>query len=240
MGAVPNYSAWLENVWGWPDESDGCLPAIGSASNVVVGSNPPYNLQDFLAFYPKFGGKPLVISGTLTSGSASVSIASGGAANVAVGNPVSGAGIPDGTFVASVSATSITLTNQATATGSVQLTVWNAPYVPIVVLNAYVFLASASLIQARWLSQWQIAMALFIAHWATLYLKSDGGASQTVQQVAAALATGIQVSKSVGDVSVSYQPVQGIASWGAWNLTSYGQQLATLARLVGSGPMMLY
>lgn len=54
------------------------------------------------------------------------------------------------------------------------------------------------------------------------------------------LAGGIQTSKSVGDVSVSYQVLESLAAWGQWNLTRYGQQLATMAKVVGSGPMVIY
>jgi hypothetical protein len=54
------------------------------------------------------------------------------------------------------------------------------------------------------------------------------------------LAGGIQTSKSVGDVSVGYQTLSSLANWGAWNLTRYGQQLATMAAVVGSGPMVIW
>ena len=54
------------------------------------------------------------------------------------------------------------------------------------------------------------------------------------------LAGGIQTSKSVGDVSVSYQVLESLAAWGQWNLTKYGQQLATMAKVVGSGPMVIW
>ena len=54
------------------------------------------------------------------------------------------------------------------------------------------------------------------------------------------LAGGIQTSKSVGDVSVGYTPLAALEDWGAWNLTIYGQQLATMARVVGMGPALIY
>ena len=53
------------------------------------------------------------------------------------------------------------------------------------------------------------------------------------------LAGGIQASKSVGDVSVSYAQLTSLENWGQWNLTKYGQQLATMARVIGSGPMLI-
>jgi hypothetical protein len=54
------------------------------------------------------------------------------------------------------------------------------------------------------------------------------------------LAGGIQTSKSVGDVSVGYQVLESLKDWGAWNLTRYGQQLATAAKVIGSGPMVIW
>ena len=57
---------------------------------------------------------------------------------------------------------------------------------------------------------------------------------------AAGLAGGIQSSKSVGDVSVSYSVLSSLESWGAWNLTKFGQLLATMAKVMGSGPMIFW
>ena len=109
--------------------------------------------------------------------------------------------------------------------------------VPEVVLQAFVTLASASVQQVRWLDSWSIGMALFIAHFATLYLQSFVPAGSTAKLiVSAGLSKGVQVSKSVGDVSVSYQSiVSDLNGWAAWNLTAFGQQFATMGRLVGMG-----
>lgn len=66
-------------------------------------------------------------------------------------------------------------------------------------------------------------------------------ASPTASQVAAqGLATGILTSKSVGDVSAGYTALESLKEFGAWQLTRYGQQLATLAKIIGSGPMVLW
>jgi len=237
--STPNFTALLDQIWAWPVDSLGALPALSAAQNIALGTNPPYTVQDFLAFYPKFGGVTLQTSATTTLDSADVTVVN--AAGLAVGNPVSGIGIPDGASIKSIAGTVVTLTAPATASGTVIIAVWNLPLIPISVLNAYIYLASASLVQARWQEQWKMAMALFVAHYATLYAKSDGDANSTVGQAASqGLSSGIQVAKSVGDVSVTYQPIQGLENWGAWNLTSYGQALATLAKVVGAGPMLLW
>jgi hypothetical protein len=66
-------------------------------------------------------------------------------------------------------------------------------------------------------------------------------ASPTASQVAAqGLATGILTSKSVGDVSAGYTALESLKEFGAWQLTRYGQQLITIAKTIGAGPMVLY
>ena len=46
----------------------------------------------------------------------------------------------------------------------------------------------------------------------------------------------------MGDTQISYDNSAvtiGTEKWGSWNATQYGQQLATLARLVGMGGMWI-
>lgn len=109
------------------------------------------------------------------------------------------------------------------------------------IITAYIALASASLSQARWQDAWTIGMALYVAHFLTLYLQTQAaGVGSTAQQVASAgFAKGIQVAKSVGDVSVSYQSLSAFEDWGAWNITLFGQQLMTMAQVLGSMPLYL-
>lgn len=241
--STPNWNGWLASIWGpsWEDDA-GVIPA--DASNVVLGTNPPYTVQDFLAIYPKYGGTPLSITGvTAASGSATATLPSTGVSGIAIGNPIADSGglYPDGTVVKAIGSGTLTMSNPATADGTTNLTIWNAPLVPFAVLVAYIALASGCLIQARWQEIWLVAMSLFIAHYVTLFLTSDGSGATTASQAATqGISSGIRISKSVGDVSVGYQAIQGIDEWGAYNLTIYGQQLATLAKGVGNGPLFLY
>jgi Protein of unknown function (DUF4054) len=246
--STPNWTAILESWWGPEGDSGPILPlaAIAAASNVVVGTNPPYYIQDFFANYPMFGGATQnAPSVTTTLGNAVATIATLPAApGLVPGSPVAGVGIPDGTTIISVTGTgpyNITLSNQATASGTTALTVWNASPFPIFVILLYIALATACLVQARWDAQWVIAMGLFVAHYLTLWARADANPTGNLYQIAASgLAFGIQVSKSVGDVSVGYEAVPYMEIWMAWNLTQYGQLLATMAAIVGAGPMMLY
>jgi hypothetical protein len=114
--------------------------------------------------------------------------------------------------------------------------------IPDPVIGAFVALASASLQYARWQESWTFGMALFIAHYCTLYLQSTARTiSPTAGQIlAAGLAQGVTVAKSVGDVSISKQTLQGQESWGAFNLTAFGVQLIQLAKIASTGIMWIY
>lgn len=99
--------------------------------------------------------------------------------------------------------------------------------------------ANVMILQSVWGESWRYAMGLCVAHFITL------NASPNPQAGAAAngMARGRQSSKSVGDVSVSYDyggTDAALREWGAFNLTTYGQQLATLARLIGLGGMYIW
>jgi hypothetical protein len=96
-------------------------------------------------------------------------------------------------------------------------------------------------VQARWLDTWAYGVALYCAHFATLYLRSEGNCSSTCGQAAAAgLKQGITVGVSAGGVSQTLQPTPGLDDWSAWNMTVYGTQLATFAKSVGAGSLWVY
>lgn len=110
-----------------------------------------------------------------------------------------------------------------------------------VILQMYIGLADACIKEARWHSSWHLAMGWFVAHFATLYLQGLADVNSTAAQVIAkGQAKGLTASKSVSDVSVSYD-YNTIASdldgWASWKSTIYGQQLATMGRLYGKGGM---
>ncbi len=219
----------------------GALSAgAGIASGLVHGTNPPYSANDLFAMHPKFGGAPVTLTATLAAGSTVVAVES--TAGLSAGQLIAGAGVSPGTLISSVdSASQITLSAAATVTGTAALAVYAAPLVPLAVINAYIALASASLVQARWLDTWPVAMGLYVSHFLTLWMKSDGDVYSTPGQAAAAgLARGIAVSNSAGSVSVGYQVTPGLEAWGSWNETQYGKQLATFAKCVGAGPIWIY
>lgn len=113
-----------------------------------------------------------------------------------------------------------------------------------IIIQMYIDLANASIKETRWRTSWKIAMGWFIAHFITLYLQSMSDANSTAAQVIAkGQSKGLMASKSVGDVSVSYDYssiAQDLDGWASWKLTAYGQQLATMGKLVGRGGMYIW
>ena len=100
------------------------------------------------------------------------------------------------------------------------------------------------LCQRRWGESWQLGVCLFVAHWCTLYLRSQVPEGATARQILAAGETrGLVTSKAVGGVSVSvdYSAVASdLNGWAAWKETTYGTQWATLAQMVGMGGAVLW
>lgn len=322
---VPNFNAWLQTAWGAGAEYSVACGAFYGATNLVFGQNPPYFLDDFKAIYPKFFGLPTSLSGCgITQGEQTVTVPvtdglDYGQFLQSFGN------FPKGTIITGIGIGEITLNNAALITNAnATLKVYEQSPIPNGVILMYLRLAYDSLVQARWQEQWYVAMGWFIAHYLTLYARSDastvfetlataihgevptgvipgsvytlsgappGGSLQALtkngqflvpvmaytltgntvtltaptilndvlyatwpvqiqvfeeaalngaQIAAQGLFGGIQTSKSVGDVSVGYQPLSALEDWGQWNLTLYGTELATMARVIGSGPMCIW
>lgn len=113
------------------------------------------------------------------------------------------------------------------------------PLVPATMLQEFVNMANVSVQLDKWLDSWRYAVGLYVAHYATLYLRTYSESSSTPAQAAATgVLVGIVKSAMLGDSSVSYDTsaiTQGTADWGDLNSTAYGQLLANRAKLVGMG-----
>lgn len=328
QGLVPNFNAWLATVWGSGGEFFNAATCgwFVKASNLVFGVNPPYYLDDFIAIFPKFFGAPTLYSNAATTqGSATVTLAAGTQGIMPGQFVLDSADFPPNTLVTAVTPTTVTFNNAALNTNAYSsLFVYLAPPIPIVVTQLYINLANASLVQARWQEQWAIAMGWFVAHYLTLYARSDAaevvsalepiihsetpagvlpgttytlsasppagvldgfyvngvfqhpgtdytlsgntvtlsrptvvgdtlvatwatqttvqtnGTPSTAQLAAQGLLNGILTSKSVGDVSASYNVLDEQAGWGTFRMTMYGAQLIDMARIIGSGPAVFW
>lgn len=233
----------------------------GQASNIYIGSNPDYDIYTFLAAYPQFAS---------SSNIQTVSVHTGGS-GYAVDNiltivqPEASAGTAVVTRVTTVGETAGVVTNVALLTSgtryysatSLNTTVLpsggagcrlaitaSIAKVPEDILNLFIAMANSSLQKSRWLSKWEYAMGLYIAHFCLLHLQTQVGANaSSAQIIASAHSLFPKASKSVGDVSVSYDTssiLGELPGWAAWKTTSFGVQLATLARMFGAGGMYVW
>lgn len=111
--------------------------------------------------------------------------------------------------------------------------------VPAAMLAEIINMANACVQPDKWLESWRYAAGLYVAHYATLYLRPYAESSPTAAQAAASGAlVGVVKSATLGDSSVSYDTsalTKGTEDWGDLNATVYGQQLANRAKLIGAG-----
>ena len=115
-------------------------------------------------------------------------------------------------------------------------------FVPTGILNSFLEMCNDIVSPDRWGSSWRIAAGLFVAHYSTLYLRtiqnSPEGATSIANAAASGQMFGIVTSASLGDASVSYDTSAATnltTNWGQWNLTAYGQQYASLAKMMCMG-----
>lgn len=111
--------------------------------------------------------------------------------------------------------------------------------VPTTVLDMFIAQANDSILPSRWGTAWRYAAGLYVAHFASMYLKTYEENSPNSSAVARkAEQSGAVKRVQMGDTNIEYDNAavtSATAEWGAWNATTYGQQLATMMRLVGMG-----
>jgi hypothetical protein len=111
--------------------------------------------------------------------------------------------------------------------------------VPSTMLGIFLSMANSAIIPSQWGELWEYAAGLYVAHYATLYLRTYAESSATPAQAAASGAlVGVVSSAKLGQDSVSYDTdalTKATEKWGDLNATQYGQLLATQARLAGMG-----
>lgn len=113
------------------------------------------------------------------------------------------------------------------------------PLVPDGILGIFIGNANQSILPGRYFGMWRYAAGLYVAHFSALYLKAYSDGSTTVAQAAASgQQSGLVSEASMGDTSVKYDNeaiTAAMAKWGSWNATQYGQQLISMARMIGMG-----
>jgi hypothetical protein len=110
----------------------------------------------------------------------------------------------------------------------------NIALYPVPMVEAWIVPAVEQMNSSRFGSQYNLAVALFIAHNVVLEAR-ELKASQNGKTVVGE-AYGPVASKSIDKLSVSYGTTASIDGAGAYNLTSYGQRLYKLIQSFSSGP----
>jgi hypothetical protein len=103
-------------------------------------------------------------------------------------------------------------------------------------LERFIESANAAVIPSRWGSDWRLAVGLYTAHLVALRMQTYADGSTPGAAASNSANVGTVKSASMGDTSISYDNAAtnaGTEKWGAWNLTKYGSQLATMARMLG-------
>lgn len=112
--------------------------------------------------------------------------------------------------------------------------------IPTEVFNLFIAMANASIKYDRYKSNWKYLMCLYIAHFATLFLRCQDGSPTVQGLLRSALPTGLASSKSVDGLSISYDfmgVTEDFSGYGTWKTTLYGQQLITLTKAYGHAGM---
>lgn len=113
--------------------------------------------------------------------------------------------------------------------------------VPYPMLQVFVDNGNASILPSRYGEIWRYAAGLYVAHFSALYLKTYSEGSVTPARAAATgQQAGLVKEATMGDTTISYDNeaiTEASAKWGSWNATQYGQQLVTMARMIGMGGM---
>lgn len=114
------------------------------------------------------------------------------------------------------------------------------PMLPESTMQMMIDSANASVIPSRWGQDWRLAVGLFTAHLCALRMQTYADGSTSAATSGNAANVGTVKTATLGDTSVGYDNAAtnaGTEKWGAWNLTKYGTQLATMARMIGIGGM---
>ena len=257
----PDWCSLLANWWGEGGPSQVILWAT-NASGIILGGNPPYQASDFLAFFPKFGSySQSIASGGVSTDAGGTGYQVGDVVNV-VQPDASGATLQITAVDGGGAVTAFNLitggTGYSVATGLVTSSGHGTGFtvditaiapaavgpIPIYVIQLYINLAQACLQKNLWNDHWMLGMHLFVAHYCTLWLRSEGGIdpqSATAAQIASSgLEKGVLISKSANDVSGSIELPKIEGNWGAWMETTYGMQLITIANNIGPQAQYVY
>lgn len=112
------------------------------------------------------------------------------------------------------------------------------PTIPTTLSQAFINVANTSLSYGKYGELWRLCMGLYVAHLCAMFLYSASGGTTAQDIIGHSKPILLQTSKSVGDVSASYDTgsiADDLKGFGSLKMTTYGQQLATFAKMAGMG-----
>src|ERR1700733_3875349 len=109
----PNFNEWLQTAWGAGAEFWCSGPGGIIGGNFVYGQNPPYYLDNFQTFHPKFFGAPTVVANCSTVNGSPV-ITVGNINGLLMNQFVQGQGLPPSSIIIGLGNGTITINQNAT------------------------------------------------------------------------------------------------------------------------------
>jgi hypothetical protein len=212
---------------------------FAAAAGVVWGGNPPFTVTDFLNIYPKFFGPATNISGVSyhSFDNTITGFTSDTIQGLQVGQLLVSPNFKKDAIITEIGTTSISLNCNPLCDGTT-FTAYTSPFVPLVVVRTYLTLALASVMFARYQEAWVTCICFFVAHYLTLFMRTESGPNLTASEVASSgLTKGIIISRHAGDVGATSQLIGSYEQWGAWTETQYGEQFISIARALNAGPI---
>lgn len=217
---------------------------FGGASGIVFNGNPPFTVTDFIGIYAKFIGPSTPFAGiVITAGSTSITGLMGnlGCLTVATLLTNNNGSLAKDTIITAINPSTGTITiSQPALQNDTTFNAYCSPITPLLVMLTYINLARVSVMAQRYKGSWFICMCYFVAHYLTLWTRSESGVPNiTAAQVAASgLTKGVTVSRAAGDVSATQKLImEGYDEFGAWGETTYGEMFITIARATNMGPI---
>ena len=218
---------------------------IAVASNVPGINTSTFTVSDLISVFPQFVASDIKVV-TINSAGTGYHVddvltvvqtgASGGTAqvlSVSVTGSVTSVALRDGGSGYHTFNNLPTTVVPSGGTGCTLNITSSALDISVELMQMFIDMANSSISESRWKSKWKYAMCLYVAHFLTLWLRTQNGPNANAAQVISTAQSLFNTSsKGVGDVSVSYDTssISGsLPGWGMWSTTTYGTQLAQFA-----------
>jgi hypothetical protein len=112
----------------------------------------------------------------------------------------------------------------------------SATQFPDVIVQNWLTFAYSVLPACRWGAQQDMGAMLYCAHMTT---RQAIALAEGANGAPPGMSPGVIASKTVGELSISYDVAQADPQSSFWNTTIYGQQFSHISRMIGAGALTL-